>query len=277
MKNSLLILCLFIVLLSSCDKGDTPENRVESKFLLKRITYSFWGSGFYYNDFQYNQKNQLVKVVADTIGKPGVVNVEYFYSADGKLEYSKHYGNIYGPGELNEVRRYAFNSSGQLIKDSAFDKNMAYMWYGIQTYTYDNTGRLMQNDNTAGGGYRFEYSGSSFNPLRIFMKGTFTASEGPANEFIEYDNKKSWFGDCITTRTYFSDKGGLPYSYANNVLFWKEPDYITRGGTMVYRKINQVFEYNADGLPQKCTIQETHYDDADTLVRGRFTLEYQKL
>lgn len=279
MRCKLLLSCLaFCLVIVSCNKGEeTPEPKNKTKFLLKKIVAVYWDSTVFFNSFEYNQKGQLVKVSADTSGGSGTASIQYFYTADGKLDHSNHYGNIYGPNELNEVRRYTFNSSGQLVNDSAFTKDMAYMWYGIENYTYDNLGRLLRSDNTAGGGYRFEYTGNSFNPSKYIMRGTFSTNESPAIELIEYDNKKCWLGDGENIRIYFSNISGIPYSFANNVTFWKDPDHLSSNGTMIYRKINQLFEYNADGLPARCTMQETRYDAVDTFIRAMYRFEYQKL
>jgi hypothetical protein len=279
-----LFLVVFIIIpgFFGCKKngGSPPPPPPENKYILTslrivsgpdetKFTFDIGPDGKpvrairYYQDvptvdsfvFKYNDKKQLASILTYT----NSVNTPY------------------------ETNKFIYNASGQLIADSAYDKNGYNCWHCFFTYEYDNKGRLSKYTSGSSFYRRFEYGATGDNPVKSYMKPWSVQTDALEYEFLEYDDKKSLYGADSAMRIilrFFNRVNDVELpapSMISNVVKMKSHPYPYPNVIDIMQTINQQYEYNADGYPTKVIMNYSpRYSNSDPYsVTSYFT--YQKL
>lgn len=256
----------------ACQKGkDDGSQQTSRKTYLKRIIYGD-SSTKYFSLFQYDSNGKVVKYFWDSIGKPGILNTEFYYNGQNRLSETKVYAN--NGSTVSEIRKYYYDANGYCIGDTAFDVQGRKTWYWDNSYSYDSDGRLLtvkhQNETVI----RYEY-GANKNPTKSYIKSQ-GQPELAKTIYSIFDNKKSWLGDCKELRHYFLVYG---HKYAfdffeNNAIEYKELWSRTTGTTNgEWSNMKEELIYNASGYPIKRKVIQTNSGGTNVVWQEEYEFE----
>jgi hypothetical protein len=249
-----------ILLILSCNKDKTPEPTPpvpNKKVYLKKATSQYYSGGRFYRLFEYDANDRLSKIIADSVTKPGNLDIEFFYDGQNRLSQTKDYGNILGPGVLQEIRRFYYDVAGNCIADSAYNEQMQHTWYWDNNHTFDSQNRLLATTTGNGTVIRYEY-GQGKNPVKAYVKYN-GMSELPWITDISYDNKNIWLGEDKTLVLYFRTNGSqyMADFFSNNPLQYKEAVSINNTSVLEWADVKEELQYNASGYPSYRKVTQT--------------------
>ena len=246
------------------------------EWLLKRSSYvNYEGEIYYYTDYTYNDKKQLLSTTETYPYGDGssVYSTEYTYDAAGNrtsLFYSSLSGDGYwyrsdftydaagnmlsevdtSSGESTYTSYFTYNASGLLIKETYESISGDYRYSGTSEYTYDSAGNMLTEVySSADGGMSTTIN--TYDALGNMLSSSYRSASGYSSqdEYV-YDDAGNLI--CETYTAGYADGG----SYTTSSVY----EYDAKGNMV--RETYQSEDYSSEAV-------FTYYDNGE--MRSRRT------